>query len=88
MEEEQYILNDEWATEEIKIWKFPELNENKSTVHQKLQNTMETLLGETFVAVSTYAKISKRFQNKQPKIYLKSWKNKNKPNLKAVKGKK
>lgn len=39
---------------------------------------MKALLEETFIALNAYIKISKRFQNKYLKIYLDSWKSKNK----------
>jgi hypothetical protein len=67
------LLNDQWATDEIKeeIKRFLEVNENENTPHQNLWDTAKAVLRGKFIAISAYIKRTKRSQLNDLMLHLK-----------------
>ena len=52
------LLNSQWITEEIKeeIKKYPEINENETTMIQILQDPAKAVLRGKLIAIQSYLK--------------------------------
>ena len=52
MEAKQYLLNNQWITEEIK--KYLEINDSENTMIQNLWDATKAVLRGNFIAIQSY----------------------------------
>ena len=60
MEAKQYLLNNQWITEEIK--KYLEINDSENTMIQNLWDATKAVLRGKFIAIQSYLKKQEKTQ--------------------------